>query len=922
MAPVNPKEKTDKDLTNNKDALVFPSFDRPLFFFDQNNFRESLNSGNDVLVFKDAIKAANMQFNRRFEEDEDIRTLIYERASFVDCILHYAWHLFSWQKKNDSAISLVGVGGYGRGELHPHSDIDLLILLGNEDTKCHQECIEGFVTLLWDIGLEIGQSVRTVQQCLEIARKDITVATNLMECRTIVGPDDLRQDLIELTSPEHMWPADDFFRAKLAEQIKRHKKHNDTEYNLEPNIKNAPGGLRDIQTINWVAKRFFGVRTLHELTGRGFFTDEEYAILRSGEEYLWKVRYGLHMLAGRPEERLLFEYQVQLAKQFGYEDNDKRLAIEQFMHWYYRIALALGELNDVLLQYLDEAILQRGLKKKVRPINERFQLVDDYIEVTRTTVFEEHPSALLEIFVLMSSDPSIKGPRASTIRLIRENQERVDDNFRDDPKNITFFLQLLQSPHDLVTQLKRMKRYGILGRYLPEFGRITGQMQHDLFHIYTVDAHTLLVVKFLRQFRDPGAEDDFPVAAHILKRIPREDLLYIAGLYHDIAKGRGGDHSTLGAEDAKLFCLKHGISRRETRLVCWLVEKHLFMSSVSQKRDISDPEVIHNFALEIGDQMHLDYLYALTVADMNATNPDIWNSWRASLLRQLYLETKRALRRGLETTVDKHDLIEETQDAALHKLSRKGFAEEDVRKIWREMGEDYFIRESYLDIVWHTEALSEHTTSSALVLIDKSTHNLHEGATQIFVRAQESRNVFAAVATCLDQLNLSIQDARIYHSESGYTTDTFYVLDENGSPIGDDTERLERIRHDLLEELNLVDDYSSAINRRTPRQLKHFSMPTRTKISNDIVSGHTVLEVVSPDRPGLLARIGKIFLEFGIQLKNAKISTLGERVEDVFFIADKNGDPLSDASVCENLQDEICKQLDEHVEDSKNSLNL
>ncbi len=922
MNPAEPQSNNKNEFANKNTLESIPNFGRPLFFFDQNKFRQSLGDNNHIVVFKDAINAANTQFNRRFEEGEDIRTLVYERASFVDCILHYAWHLFNWQDEACTPVSLIGVGGYGRGELHPHSDIDLLILLDNEDTQNHKDSIEGFITLLWDIGLEIGQSVRTVQQCLDIAREDITVATNLMECRTIVGADTLRQRLIELTSPAHMWPADEFFRAKLTEQTQRHSKHNDTEYNLEPNIKNAPGGLRDIQTINWVAKRFFGVRTLRELQGRGFFTDEEYTILRTGEEYLWRVRYGLHMLADRPEERLLFEFQLQLANQFGYKDNDRRLAIEQFMHKYYRIALALGELNDVLLQFLDEAILQKGLDKKVSPINDRFQLLDDYIEVTRPTIFEEYPSALLEIFVLMSRDPKIKGPRASTIRLIRENQVRVNDDFRADSKNIKLFMRLLRCPHGLVTQLKRMKRYGILGRYLPEFGRVTGQMQHDLFHIYTVDAHTLLVVKFLRQFRHPGAEEEFPVAAHIMKRIPRQDLLYIAGLYHDIAKGRGGDHSVLGAVDAEKFCLAHGISKRETRLVCWLVEKHLFMSSVSQKQDISDPEVIHNFALEIGDQMHLDYLYALTVADMNATNPDIWNSWRASLLRQLYLETKRALRRGLENTVDKQDLIEETQAAALHKLSRRGFSEEQARAIWSEMGEDYFIRESYLDIVWHTEAVSKHNSDSPLVLIDKSINNFHEGATQIFVRAKESRNVFAAVATCLDQLNLNIQDARIYHSKSGYTTDTFYVLDQNGSPIGDDAPRLERIRNALLEELTLVDDYSAAINRRTPRQLKHFSMPTRTRISNDILSVHTVLEVISPDRPGLLARIGKIFLDNDIQLLNAKISTLGERVEDVFFIADKHGEPLSDPVVCDNLQKEICKQLDEHVEDSKNSLRF
>ncbi len=897
-----------------------PYFERPLFFFDQNRFRQSLAENNPITVFKDAINAANTQFDARFKEGEDIRSLVYERALFIDCILHYAWHQFPW----DNNISLIAVGGYGRGELHPHSDIDLLVLLGADELAeggdtGNRESIERFLMLLWDIGLEIGHSVRSIDQCVEIAREDITVATNLMECRTLLGNPELRRELMLLTGPDKIWAADEFFRAKWDEQITRHNKHNNTEYNLEPNVKNAPGGLRDIQMIGWAAKRFFGVRTLKQLEGKGFFTEEEFAILLTGEEFLWKVRYGLHMVAGRPEERLLFDHQRELATLFGYRDTDKSLAVEQFMHRYYRIVLALRELNDVMLQFLDEAILQKGHCKTVVPLNERFQLRDNYIEATHIYVFEETPSALLEIFVLMGQNPKIQGVRASTIRLMRENRDLIDDSFRNDRKNTALFLDLLRAPYALVTQLKRMKRYGILGRYLPEFDRVTGQMQHDLFHIYTVDAHTLLVIKNLRNFRHPGAEEIFPVAAHIMNRLPKKELLYIAGLYHDIAKGRGGDHSELGAVDAAAFCERHGLSKRETRLVRWLVEKHLLMSAVSQKQDLSDPEVIHNFANQVGDQMHLDFLYILTVADINATNPDLWNTWRASLMRTLYLETKRALRRGLGTPIDRQELIEETQLAAIRKLEDKGFTEQQVRALWGDMGDDYFLREGYLDIAWHTEAVSEHQADEArrdepIVLIKETTSHEHEGATQIFISTRDRDNVFAAVATALDQLNLNIQDARIYNANSGYTVDTFYVLDNQGLPIGEDRERIAHIRTALLEELSLVDEYSDIINRRTPRQLKSFAMPTRTSISNDISSGLTVLEVISPDRPGLLARIGRIFLYFGIRLQNAKIATLGERVEDVFFICDRDGHPLSDPQLCKALQAEICRQLDARID--------
>lgn len=889
---------------------TMPYFERPLFFFDQSRFRRDLTEKKCIPTFKNALSAGNVQFDLRFREGEDIRNLICERAIFIDCLLHYAWHQFKW---NDN-IDLIAVGGYGRGELHPKSDIDLLLLLKEESAgACNAESIEKFLTLLWDIGLEIGHSVRTIEQCVEIARDDISVATNLMECRTLIGSDALRLELLQATSTDNVWSPDQFFRAKWDEQHARHTLHNNTEYNLEPNIKNAPGGLRDAQMIGWVAKRFFGVRTLKQLQGHGFFTEEEFAILLTGEECLWKVRYGLHMIAGRAEERLLFHHQRELAEMFGYRDCDESLAVEKFMHWYYRIVLALRELNDVLLQFLNEAIFLQGKHKTVTPVNERFQLRGDFIEVAHIKIFEETPSALLEIFTLIGKNPTIKGVRASTIRLIREHRYLIDDDFRADPQNCALFMRMFRYTNTVAEELTRMKRYGILGRYLPEFGQITGQMQHDLFHIYTVDAHTLHLIQNICNFNKPSSEEKFPIASHVFKRIPQPELLFVAGLYHDIAKGRGGDHSTLGAVDAEQFCQRHGLSPRATRLVCWLVEKHLLMSQVSQKQDLSDPDVIHDFALQMGDQLHLNYLFAMTVADICATNPTLWSSWRASLMRQLYLDTKRALRRGLENPVDKQDLIDETQEFALRKLKNKGFSREQVLSLWGDMGDDYYLRESHNDIVWHTEAIAEHNCDKPLVLIKDTSDQHYSGATQIFIRTKEQNNVFAAAATALDQLNLSIQDARIYNSCDGYSSDTFFVLDQDGKPVSEDPITIARIQRALIDELSLVDEYSAAISRRTPRQLKHFTMPTQTSLSHDVINGCSVLEVISPDRPGLLARIGRIFLEFDVHLLNARIATLGERVEDMFFITDSEGLPLSDESLCRALQNEICRQLDQQI---------
>ena len=429
----------------------YPEFACQPTSFRQSLFRDHLVQRPRIPVFKDAIAGFNTNLEMRFREGEHIRDLIYERAAFIDLILHYAWHQFQWQDD----IALVAVGGYGRGELHPYSDIDLLILLDNRVGNRYNDQIQELITLLWDIGLNIGSSVRSIKECVSIAKQDISVVTNLMESRSIAGNVNLRATLLRQTGPNKMWSLDAFYKAKWEEQFERHNKHSDTEYNLEPNIKNAPGGLRDIQMISWVAKRFFRVQTIRQLEGKNFFTEHEFGILHSGEDFLWRVRYGIHMLSGRSEERLLFEYQRSLAKLFGYKDSDEGLAVEKFMRKYYRTAMALRELNDVLLQYLDEKIHQQH--NRITPINDRFQLVDNYIEVTRPTIFDEYPSAILEIFVLMGNDPNILGVRAETIRLLRDKRWLINEDFRRAPENNRMFMALFSIEFGLVTQLTRMK---------------------------------------------------------------------------------------------------------------------------------------------------------------------------------------------------------------------------------------------------------------------------------------------------------------------------------------------------------------------------------------------------------------------------------------------------------------------------------
>lgn len=876
--------------------------------FSAIDFEQQLTgTDSDVMLFRDAIGRVSEHLNTRFLQGTDIVELIVGRAEFIDQLLSALWRQRDWPA--DSA-ALIAVGGYGRGELHPHSDIDLLILV-TEHSEELKTAIEPLITQLWDIGLKIGHSVRTVSECVEEARKDITVSTSMLEARLLCGSTELLDQLITATDTDQIWPSQAFFSAKREEQIARHRKFANSESNLEPNIKGSPGGLRDTQMIGWFAKRHFGVAKLRQLVELGFMQADELETLLEGRKWLWRVRYALHMVSGRGEERLLFDRQRELAGIFGYEDDDANLAVENFMQQYYRWALQLSQLNEVLMQYFDEAIVHAGEEQETTILNSRFQVRNGYIEMRFADVFEKHPPALLEVFVLMSQHEKIDGVRASTIRAIRDHSHLIDEGFRSDPVNRELFMDLLRAPHKVALQLRRMNRYGTLGLYLPEFGRIVGKMQHDLFHVYTVDAHTLEVVKNMRRFQYEDMRERFPIAARIASRLPKIELLYIAGLFHDIAKGRGGDHSTLGASDAERFCFNHGISVRDTRLVCWLIEQHLLMSGVAQRQDISDPHVIQAFAESVGDQNRLDYLYALTVADINATNPTLWNQWRASLMHQLYAETKRALRRGLENPVDKQELIEETQRLAKIQLEDRGFTEEELEALWADTGEEYFLRERPEDIVWHTEAVAEHGEKhEPLVLIKTNSDHQYGGATQIFIYTRPSDNLFAIITSTLEQLDLSIHDARIYTSGNNMTIDTFFVLNADGMPLDTEPDRIRHINQTLEQELQDVSAPPVPLQKRTPRTLKHFSVPTETTLTNDDANGVTILEIATPDRPGLLARISRIFLDFGVNLRAAKIATLGERVEDIFYITDRNKNPLTDAELCNDLCATICRELD------------
>ncbi|QCF26444.1 [protein-PII] uridylyltransferase [Hydrocarboniclastica marina] len=856
------------------------------------------------------LKQAQVSLADAFRAGAPVRELVAARARLVDGILGVLWERQSFARSGD--IALIAVGGYGRGELHPHSDIDLLILTRDGVLPEWQDDLSAFVTLLWDLGLDIGHSVRGLDECVAAARGDVTILTNLLETRTLTGPDDMRQNLSARVFADEVCTDHDYFLAKREEQRKRHEKYSNTEYNLEPNLKGSPGGLRDIQNIGWVTKRHFGLAHLEDLTRFSILTHEEYRLLQDGETFLWELRFGLQILADRNENRLLFDHQRALAEILGYRDTEDRLGVELMMQRYYRVALSLSELTDLILQYLEEAILRRDEVDEIVPLNKRFQLRNRYIEAINIPVFAYAPYAILEIFVLIAQHPEIQGIRASTIRALRAHRHLIDDAFRNDLACTSLFMELLKTPHALDDTLSYMKRYNVLGRYLPEFGEIIGQMQYDLFHTYTVDTHTLRVIRNMVRMKDEESREQYPLASRLIHRLPKIELLFIAGLYHDIAKGRGGDHSELGAAEVSRFCQRHHLSLRDSQLAAWLVENHLLMSMTAQRKDIADPDIIHSFARQVPSQVHLDYLYVMTVCDISATNPKLWNTWRASLLRQLYIEAKRALRRGSDTPVNRNDWIKATRSEAREMLHAQNFSDEQIDDVWETLEDDYFLQDSTVDIAWQTSSIIRHgDCPEPLVLIRDTRGGPSDGYTQIVIYMASRMELFAATTAVLEQLNLNIVDARISSGLGPNSLSNYVVLDEKGQPLGKDPARRDRVRERLIEELDDPEDYPGIIDRRTSRQLKHFAFPTEVTFSNDTVNYRTVMEVFTPDRPGLLARISRILLENRIRLVSAKIATLGERVEDVFFITDEQGEPLQDVQSCRVLQEDLCRQLDE-----------
>lgn len=845
-----------------------------------------------------------------FRATLDATSLIHLRAKHMSELLACLWRYFELPEQD---FCLLAVGGFGRGELHPYSDIDVLLLAKDEALlEREQEKLQRFITLLWDLKLEVGHSVRTLEDSAVRASDDLTIITNLLENRLLIGDAQLQQQLFAQISPAHIWPVSSYFHAKWQELRERHQKHNDSEYNLEPNVKNSPGALRDIQTINWICLRAFGSRSLETLLAHQFLSAGEYERLTRDQSFLWQVRYALHMLAGREEDRLLFELQRQVAALLGFKDSKKQLGVELFMSRFYRHQLATIELCDLLLLHFNENFLPQQ-SSRITPINEHFQLVDGFLQLRDLTLFAREPGWLLRIFLLMAHTKDVKGVHSQTIRALRKHRHLITHEFRQNKNHNAIFIELIQSPKWVVRELKRMMRYGILGRYIPEFGRIIGMMEHDLFHIYTVDEHSLRMMRLLRKLRIENLPQ-FALATDIASRFKKKEVLYLTALLHDTGKSLIGEHMANSGKIARKFCRQHQLNEADSTLIVWLCEQHLLMSKASQRLELNNPDDIFVFAQKVENITQLNYLYLISVSDIYSTNPKHWTSWRAEQINTLYRHTLKALERGLDNPLSSEEHIEQTQARALLELQQKGIDESTARAIWGSANADYFIRESVADIVWHTEMIFQHgDNSEPLVAIRPTSTQAYEGATQIFIFMKDQINLFAATTATLDQLNLNIQDARIMTSEiERNVVDTYVVLDEYNQPITH-ADRLSQIQTTLKNALATPENYSTIIKRRTPRALKQFKVETQVQMSTDTFLNCTKVEVIAADRPGLLARMGAIFARFGAQIQAAKILTEGERVADIFYLLNAQGLPYTDAQACQTLKEAIITGLDEQV---------
>lgn len=843
----------------------------------------------------------------QFKQQVDIDDLVHLRSAFIDKLLERLWRYYqipeqapSLFKKN--RIALIAVGGYGRSELHPLSDIDILILSDQALSKELENQIGHLVRLLWDLHLDIGHSVRTLKTCLQEAKNDITIMTNLIESRLIVGSQSLSDELSAQIFSDKIWPSAAFYRAKVAEQKERHKQYHSTTYNLEPDLKNSPGGLRDMQIIQWIAIRHYGDQFLQKVANFDYLTPEDIEEFKTCRKFLWRMRFALHSVINRYDNRLLFDRQLSIANLLGYK-GEGNTPVEKMMHDYYRVAHNITELNQMLLQLFDESILAQHANNKPYDIDEYFQVRENLIDVKNDNIFNDDPVMIMQLFYTMLLNPQVTGLYSNTIRQLRSARRHLTSLLCEEAKARALFMQIIKHPDAIKKAILPMHQYGILTVYIPGWKHIAGMMQFDLFHAYTVDEHTIRLLLELDSFKTQAGQLKHPNSSAVLAKLSKPELLIITGLFHDIGKGHHGDHSEIGAKLVEKFCHLHQLEAKDTDLIIWLVRYHLLMSVTAQNRDLQDPDVIRAFVQLVKSKRRLQYLLCLTVADVCATNETLWNSWKQSLLRELYLTAKRSFDTGIHQIPQQRSIARQHKQDALTMLIDQNFSEPAINDLWQDYRVDYFLRYSTEQIVWHAQILLNHDLNQTLVSINPAPYH---GGTEIIIYSPDRPYLFATACNTLSQLNLNIHDALIITNKKGFALDTFIVLEPNGQTV-------QKNRHqDIITALEkaLQQPVYKGVRIKPPKQrLRSFSIPTQVNFLSAFNDSQTYMELIALDKPGLLACVGEVFANLDLSLSSAKIATIGEHIEDLFILTDKHNKALDDKT-CHDLRESIVNAID------------
>ncbi|MGN6262449.1 MAG: [protein-PII] uridylyltransferase [Ralstonia sp.] len=823
---------------------------------------------------RDALKAERAHLFAQFDQHANVQQLVTKLARAVDRALVRLWQ----EEQMPATCALIAVGGYGRGELFPHSDVDILLLLPGAADKALEARLEAFIGRCWDMGLDIGSSVRTVDECINEAAQDVTVRTSLLEARLLTGDEGLYRTF-ETHYQGHL-DAADFFQSKLLEMRQRHAKYQDTPYSLEPNCKESPGGLRDLQVILWMTRAAGFGSSWNELLANGLLTRREAQELASNERLLKTVRARLHLLAGRRQDVLVFDLQTQLAESFGYRPTTAKRASEQLMRRYYWVAKAVTQLNTVVLQNIEAKLFpsELGITRK---INDRFVERQGMLEIADADLYQREPTAILETFLLYEQTRGIKGLAASTMRALYNARTLMDAKWRKDPANRALFLSILQQPQGITHALRLMNQTSVLGRYLVNFRRIVGQMQHDLFHVYTVDQHILMVVRNIRRFAIVEHTHEFPFCSQLMANFDKPWVLTVAALFHDIAKGRGGDHSVLGMSDARRFCKEHGIAKEDADLVVWLVEHHLTMSQVAQKQDLGDPEVIRHFADLVGTERRLTALYLLTVADIRGTSPKVWNAWKGKLLEDLYRMTLRVL--GGATT-DPHAVLEGRKEEARALLRLAALDDTAHEALWKQLDVGVFLRHDARDIAWFTRHFYNRVDTT--IPIVRARISPAGVGLQVAVYSPDRPDLFARICGYFERKSLTILDAKIHTTKHGYALDTFQVADPSSGLVepGHYRDIITLVEHELAEQISRETALPEPPRGRISRQSRSFPIKPRVDLRADERGQYYLLSISATDRTGLLYAIARVLAHRRVSVHTARINTLGERVEDIFLV--------------------------------------